>query len=246
MSVKYLILAAALAGSAVASAAEFSVVSIRPSAEEVQFEHDGKTTTTPGNLVMRDVLVATCLEWAYNIQEKQISGPEWIGSEHFDIVAKADHPASDDEMKQMMKTLLQQRFGLSFHLQKKELSSYLMTVAKGGHKMKEAAPDEKPERQNTAISTIAKAMTMREFGDFLSQPLRMPVVDQTGLTGRYDFVLDFTRYLPTGEKAMTPDFDNNNGIIMAALQGELGLKLEGHKEVVDVYVIDHVERPSTN
>ena len=82
--------------------------------------------------------------------------------------------------------------------------------------------------------------------DFISQPLRMPVVDHTGLPGRYDFVLDFTAYLPTGEKNMTPDFDNNNGIILAAIQGELGLKLESRKLQVETYVIDQVEKPSPN
>jgi uncharacterized protein (TIGR03435 family) len=74
----------------------------------------------------------------------------------------------------------------------------------------------------------------------------MPVVDHTGLTGRYDFVLDFTPYLPAGEKVMTPDYDNNNGIIIAAIEGELGLKLESRKLSVETYAIDHVEKPSAN
>ena len=68
----------------------------------------------------------------------------------------------------------------------------------------------------------------------------------TGLTGRYDFVLDFTPYLPDGEHAMKTDYANTTGIIIAALQGELGLKLESRKESVDVLVIEHVEKPSEN
>ncbi|HVV47196.1 MAG TPA: TIGR03435 family protein [Bryobacteraceae bacterium] len=224
----------------------FMAASIRPSAAEVKFEHDGAIHTTPGNVTMRDVLLTSCMEWAWGIQENQISGPEWIQNERYDMVARAERPVAEDQLKLMMQTLLKERFGLEFHHEQKELTAYEMTVAKGGHKMKEAAPDEKMSRENTAISTIAKAITMRQFADFISQPLRMPVVDHTGLKGRYDFVLNFTAYLPTGEKNMTPDFDNNNGIILSAIQGELGLKLESRKLPVETYVIDHVEKPSPN
>lgn len=226
--------------------ARFMAASIRPSVGQVQFEHDGAIQTTPGNVVMRDVLLTSCMEWAWGIQENQIVGPEWIQNDRYDIVARAEQPVAVDQLKLMMQALLKERFGLEFHHEQKELTAYEMTVAKGGSKMKEAAADEKPSRENTAISTIAKAITMRQFGDFISQPLRMPVVDHTGLTGRYDFVLDFTAYLPTGEKTMTTSFDNNNGIILAAIQGELGLKLESHKLPVETYVIDHVEKPSAN
>jgi uncharacterized protein (TIGR03435 family) len=220
--------------------------SIRPSAAEVKFEHDGAIEATPGNVVMRDVLLTSCMEWAWGIQENQIAGPEWIQSDRYDIVARAERPVAVNELKLMMRALLKERFALEFHQEQKELTAYEMTVSKSGSKMKEAAADEKPSRENTAISTIAKAITMRQFADFISQPLRMPVVDHTGLTGRYDFVLNFTAYLPSGERTMTPDFDNNNGIILAAIQGELGLKLESHKLSVESYVIDHVEKPSPN
>ncbi len=226
--------------------AGFTAASIRPSAAEVAFEHDGAIQTTPESVTMRDVLLTSCMEWAWGIQENQIVGPEWIQNNRYDIVARTEQPISIDQLKLMMQALLRERFGLEFHHEQKELTAYEMTVAKGGSRMKEAAPEEKPSRENTAISTIAKAMTMRQFADFISQPLRMPVVDHTGLAGRYDFVLDFTAYLPTGEKTMTTSFDNNNGIILAAIQGELGLKLESHKLSVETYVIDHVEKPSAN
>jgi uncharacterized protein (TIGR03435 family) len=240
------VLAGATLGCLSASAQTFAVASIRPSAAEVKFEHDGKTETTPGTLRMQDVTAATCIKWAYGVQDRQISGPEWLQSQHYDIVAKADDPATGDEMKLMLRALLADRFKLSFHRETKELKSYAMTVAKGGHKLHEAPSDAKPSRQNSAIGTTAKATTLKEFGDFLSGPLQTPVVDMTGLTGRYDFVLDFTPYLPEGEHAMKPDYVNTNGIIIAALQGELGLKLESKKELVDVLVIDHVEKPSEN
>jgi uncharacterized protein (TIGR03435 family) len=229
-----------------ASAQTFAVASIRPSAAEVKFEHDGKTVTTPGTVTMRDVTVATCIKWAYGVQDSQISGPAWLQSEHFDITAKSDEPARDEQMKLMMRALLAERFKLSFHRQNKELRSYVMTAAKGGAKLRESAPDVKPFRENSAIGTVVKATTMKEFGDFMAGPLQAPVVDMTGLTGRYDFELDFTRYIPTGETAMKVDYDNTNGIIISALKGELGLDLQSRKEEVEVLVIDRVERPSDN
>jgi uncharacterized protein (TIGR03435 family) len=161
-------------------------------------------------------------------------------------MAKADEPVAEDQLKLMLQTLLADRFKLSFHRQSKELKSYVMTVAKSGHKLHESASDAKPSRQNSAIGTTVKATTLKEFGDFLSGPLQTPVVDMTGLSSRYDFALDFTPYLPEGEHVMKVDYANTNGIIIAALQGELGIKLESKKESVDVLVIEHVEKPSEN
>ena len=92
-------------GCAAVSAQTFAVASIRPSAAEVQFEHDGKTVTTPGTVTMRDVTVATCIKWAYGVQDSQIAGPKWLQSEHFDITARADGPADPGELRKMMQAL---------------------------------------------------------------------------------------------------------------------------------------------
>ena len=224
----------------------FAVASIRPSASEVKFEHDGSTETTPGTLRMRDVSVETCIKWAYGVQYSQISGPAWIDSDKFDITAKADAAATDEQMKLMLQTLLADRFRLTFHHQDKELKAFVLTIAKGGAKVTPAAaPDAKPYRQNSANGTVVKSMTIREFGDFISGPLQMPVIDQTGLIGKYDFVLDFTPYLPDARN-MGPDRPDTTSILMAAMEGELGIKMESRKTQVDVMVIDHVEKPSAN
>jgi uncharacterized protein (TIGR03435 family) len=221
----------------------FEVATIRPSAEAVKFEHDGKTDMSPGNLNMRDVTLKTCLKWAYGVQDSQIIGPGSLDSDRYDIVAKADGPTTDAQMKLMMQALLADRFKLVFHHDKKELKAFSMTVAKSGAKFHEAAGDGPSSRQNSANGTVAKSMTMKEWADFLSGPLRTPVVDKTGLSGKYDFVLDFTTYLPQDMQSMRPDA---TGVLMAALQGEMGLKLELQKEMVDVMVVDHVEKPSAN
>jgi uncharacterized protein (TIGR03435 family) len=221
----------------------FAVATIRPSAEAVKFEHDGKTETLPGTLRMRDVTVNTCIKWAFGVQDSQISGPGWMQADHFDINAKADGPVGDAQMKLMMRALLAERFKLSFHREERELKSFALLVAKGGPKLHEAADGEsKGSMQNSEIGTVAKSTTMRELGDMLSGPLQTPVVDKTGLTGRYDFTIDFTNYLPE-DKSVRP---NVGSVMMAALQGELGLKLEAEKAMVEVMVVDHVEKPSEN
>jgi len=237
-------LSALLIPSAVAQAPAFAVATIRPSAENVKFEADGATELTPNTLHMRDVTVDTCIKWAYDVQEAQVAGPDLLRSERYDIQAKADAPATDEQMKLMMRQLLAERFRLAFHRETREMRAYALTVARGGHKLHESLPGTKPLRQNTANSTIAKGLTIQEFADFLAGPLKTPIVDQTGLKGRYDFVLDFTHYLPPGGPRGLDDFLD---AIPATLQGELGLKLERQSKIpIEVMVVDHVEKPSDN
>jgi uncharacterized protein (TIGR03435 family) len=221
----------------------FSVAVIRPSAQDVKFERDGKTDTQPGHLMMKDVTVQTCIKWAYGVQRAQVIGPDDLEQIHYDIEAKADEPADEAQLKLMLQTLLAERFGLKFHREKRELKGYAMTVVKPSSKLHPSEGDGKMYRENSAVGTVAKFITMQEFADFMAGPLETPVQDQTGLKGKYDLVLDFTKYLPMEERAMKPDF---TGIIFAAMQGELGLKLQSEKIIVDVMVVDHVEKPSEN
>lgn len=229
--------------SAAAGQAEFAVASIRPSAAEVKFEHDGRTTVLPGWVRMQDVTAATCIKWAYSVQDSQISGPGWLQQDHFDVDAKADGPATADQMKPMMQALLAERFKLAFHHETRELHSYAMTAPHGAVKLHRAPDDAAMSRVNSANGSVVKGITMKEWGDFIAGPLQKPVVDKTGLPGKYDFVLDFTSYLSGEDHVMKVD---NLSVIFAAFEGELGLKLEPKKEIVDVMVIDHVEKPGEN
>ncbi len=229
-----------------AATPEFAVASIRPSAAPVKFEHDGKIEISPSGLRMRDVTAATCIKWAYGVQDSQIAGPRWLESDHFDITARTDSATEKEQMKLMMQKMLTDRFQLSFHREQREMKVYELEVAKGGHKLQVSAENSVPDRQNSAIGTIARAITMQEFADFIAGPLNTPVLDATGLKGRYDFNLDFSSYIPTDEHAMKPDYMDGNSIIANALQGELGLKLDMRKTAVEVMVIERVERPSEN
>ena len=104
-----------------------------------------KPKPRPGSLRMHDVTVHTCIKWAYGVQDNQIAGPAWLDSERYDLVAKADTPATEAQMKLMLQTLLADRFQLAFHHQDKELKAFVLTIAKGGPRLSPAAaPDAKP------------------------------------------------------------------------------------------------------
>lgn len=239
---KVLVLLAMLWSGVAAAQARFAVATIRPGTARVQFESDGETKLLPGTLIMRDVTIASCIKWAYGVQRAQVVGPELLTSERWDITAKSDGAVSKDAMKEMMRSLLAERFGLTFHKEKRELKAYALEVAKNGPKLTPAKEEEEPFRQNSAMGTVARALTMQAFADFLGDTQERPVVDKTGLTGRWDFAFDFTKYLAEQPKG-TDDFLL---VLNETLQGEIGLKLVPEKDMVDVMVVDTVNKASAN
>ena len=222
----------------------FEVASVRPSAyQSADGESNGHESldTSPDGLTMRSITLERCIEWAYQMQSFQISGS--LGPERFDITAKAAGPVPVSTLRTMLGSLLAERFHLVLHRERKEISTLALVVVKGGPKVRASQIQEPGVFQPSGSTMAAEHATMAEFTLRLSGPLRMPVVDQTGLTGRYDFTVDLMPYLADG-KAGSPDMI---GIIGSALREELGLNLESHKEMVEMLVIDHVERsPSAN
>jgi uncharacterized protein (TIGR03435 family) len=205
--------------------------------------------------------VRTLIAAAYDLNPQAISGgPAWVDSERWDILAKtpgAIRPNLDEQMS-MLRDLLKERFKLGFHREPKQLSVYALSVPKGGtKKLKEStvAPDATPEGPPPLIFTLsptvvrlpARYATMQEFASVLQRsPLDRPVLDRTGLSGRYDFDLEFAPddrlwagILPRPENSDLPD-------LFKAVQEQLGLQLEATKGQVDALVIDRIERPSAN
>jgi uncharacterized protein (TIGR03435 family) len=221
----------------------FAAAIIRPSQEAVPFGRDGKTDVSPGSLRMQDVTVDTCIKWAYGVQDSQVAGPDLLRSEHYDITAKAEGPAREDQLKLMMQTLLADRFKLTFHRENRQTKGYSLTTAKAGPKLQKSPEDAKAAIQNTATGFVATSTTMAELAAFLAGPLRTSVLDQTNLPSRYNFAIDFTPYLTEDRQAMKL---NPGMVILPALQDELGLKLELRKTDVEMFVVDHVEKPSEN
>lgn len=238
-----LVMAGTIAGAqAAATQGSFAVVSIRPSAAEVPFEHNGRTEVMAQELRMQDVTLNTCIEWAYGLQRSQVSGPDWLEGNHFDITAKTDAPATLAQMKQMMQAMLAERFQLKFHREQKEMKGYALTLAKSADKLKPAAGDGPASFQNSASGFVARSATMQDFATYVADPLREPVVDRTGLTGKYDFAVDFTSYVPQD----TTERPNVISVMMTALKGELGIQLAPEKITAEVLVVDRAEQPSAN
>jgi uncharacterized protein (TIGR03435 family) len=224
---------------------EFEVASIRAS----QFQSiDGEGSlresidiSTDG-VTMRNVTLQSCIGWAYSVQGFQVTGV--LGSDRFDIAAKAAAPATAPTLRAMLGSLLAERFKLAVHWDTKERKSLALVVAKGGPKLRSSEEGGPGVLKPNKGSMVAQHTSMSEFIGTLSGPLRSPVVDKTGLTGRYDFTVDLSSYFADVKPGEQPDM---TAIVMSALREQLGLNLESRKETVEILVIDHVERiPSQN
>jgi uncharacterized protein (TIGR03435 family) len=203
----------------------------------------------------------TLIAAAYNLSPRAISGgPAWVDSDHFEILAKSPgevRPSLDEQMA-MLRKLVADRFKLSFHRENNELPIYALTVAKGGPRLKETTltPDASPEGPPPLVFVVApelvrlpgRSATISELASVLQRAaLDHPVIDQTGLSARYDFDLEFTpdESLFNGMLGKGVENGTKPGLF-SALQQQLGLRLEATRGMVSVFVIDQAERPSDN
>jgi uncharacterized protein (TIGR03435 family) len=226
-----------------ALAQTFEVASIRASQfQSADGEGSGRESVEASGdrLTMRNVTLRSCISWAYNLQDFQIAGD--LRTDRFDITAKAAAPSTIPMLRAMLGTLLADRFQLTFHRDTKQLASLTLVVAKGGPKLRISQENTPGILRPSKSAMVAQHATMSEFIGTLAGPLRTPVVDETGLTGRYDFTVDLSSYFAATKPGEQPDL---TGIMMSALREQLGLSLESRKEPVDILVIDHVERNPT-
>ncbi len=200
--------------------------------------------------------VSDLINFAYGLHAKQITGgPDWIRTDKYDLQAKPDIDGrpSDRQLKSMVAKLLTDRFQLTFHREKKELAVYAITVAKGGQKLTPSdGSSNLPSLFFRGLGNLpARNATMTDFaGVMQSAVLDRPVVDQTGLAGRFDFQLLWTpdefQFGGLGVKPPPPSDKDTAPDLFTAFQQQLGLKLESTKAQVDVVVVDRVEKPSEN
>jgi uncharacterized protein (TIGR03435 family) len=223
-----------------ADAPAFDVASIRPS-------EGGREAVdiVPGSVTMRNARLANAIRWAYNVLDVQVSGPDWLNSTRFDIVAKAGTAAKEAEMRAMMQRLLAERFKLELHRQTKEINAMVLTVAKGGHKLKEVDQEGSPSFSTGKLNLTGKGATIAQLITFLSREIRLPIVDQTGLAGRYDYFMDINAYITEEMKQQQGPPVEAPSIIANALQGQLGLKVEAKKMPMEVLVVDKMEKAPT-
>jgi uncharacterized protein (TIGR03435 family) len=290
----------------------FEVASVKPAAPMTgNFirvgMRGGPGSSDPGQITYTNVTVKDVLTQAYGVKFFQISGPGWLDSERYDIVAKLPRGATKAEFMVMLQNLLAERFKLTLHREKKDLPMYALVVGKNGPKLKESVDDPAPKEgdapkggdpvgddpfagkitrgkdgfpvlpawlaargatamiMNGGARMMANGQSMARLAEGLSSRLNLPVVDMTGLTGKYDYTLYFApealggMRLPGGMPLPPPAApspgEGGPGTPMAgapdgpsspdlftALQEQLGLKLEQKKGPVDLLVIDHLEK----
>ncbi len=234
----------------------FDVATIKP--------NDSGATSMQGltvngrNFATKNSSLVDLIKFAYNVHPKQIVGaPEWADKDRYDVAAVPDAPGdpSPDQLRLMVRKLIAERFALKFHHEKKDLSAFVLAVGKNGSKLTPTQlngtlPGMGFGRGKGGLSINFINGTMGDFTSFVQMVLLdRPVVDQTGLTGKYDFNFVFTpddsmfngrsQGPKTDDAEAAPNFFD-------ALQENLGLKLTAEKTAVDVLVIDHVEKPSAN
>jgi uncharacterized protein (TIGR03435 family) len=175
--------------------------------------------------------------------DRIVGGPGWIDSTPFSIDAKAEDASTPTraQLMQMMRTLLEDRFKLKFHRETKEVSGYGLVIGKGGLKMKESPEGTRPGF-SSGSGTITGSVPTSGLAGALTRVLGVPVTDGTGLTARYDITL---KWAPDVGEPRTNAPDPTGPSIFTAVQ-ELGLRLEPKKNSIELFVIDSIEKPSSN
>lgn len=187
---------------------------------------------------------------------KIAGGPAWIQTDGYDVSAKTTQGAtSDQDFKAMMRQLLKERFALRVHSETRDTRVYALMPAKGGLKLPDATPipcftGSKNPPPGVTVGCGAMSVTpesianekisMTWLAGVLGGLLGRPVIDRTGFTGSFKINLEFASTAPDR------DVDSTKPSIFAALQDQLGLRLESEKGTEQVLVIDHVERPTEN
>jgi uncharacterized protein (TIGR03435 family) len=223
----------------------YAVAAIKP--HDPASHHQGFRADGDRFLIQNET-VTSLIQIAYSIHPRQIiDAPDWLRKDPYDIDGKPDAEGEPSlhQQQEMIQKILADRFKLKFHREQRELPVYAIQIEKGGSKLKPAAdPDAQADQGGSGHGTEQTiTYTSSSIGDFIMGEqffVDRPLVDQTGLTGRYDFSIRYTY-----DEARTTDPNAPPGLF-TAVQEQLGLKFQPTKAPVDVFVIDHVEHPSEN
>jgi uncharacterized protein (TIGR03435 family) len=224
-------LAACAFGQQAAEVLEFEAASVKPNKSG---SNHSESHGTPGQLVALNMSLRAYICRAYNVRDYQVSGPDWMGSEKFDIVAKYPPHSGDSQPGPRLQKLLADRFKLAIHRESKESPVYALVAAKNGPKIK-PVEDKGDHSTNTERGKfVGTGVTMARFAEFLARYMDRPVVDLSEIKGVFNITLEWT-----------PDeagSDTAGPTLLTAIQQQLGLKLQPQKAPIDMIVVDHVER----
>lgn len=222
---------------------QFEAASIHPTSAK-EFGPSGCTTTI-GLMTCTNVTLKRCIVGAYGVGADRVQGgPDWINTDRFQIIARSDQPVGDKGLMAMLQTMLAERFKLALHRESRRGETMVLQVAKNGPRL-QPGDGARVSWKNMHDHLEATKITMGEFAEILSRNLNLPVVDRTGLTGAFNFTLYWnpgnTGALQHDEAAaeLRPEMS-------AAIKRQLGLTLTSRKMLIEILVIDHVEKPSEN
>jgi uncharacterized protein (TIGR03435 family) len=244
----------------------FDVISVKPNHSDF---HGITLNYTPDGLRATNIPIFFLIKEAFALNDDQLIGiPGWVHSEKYDIdakVAEADVPSihnlTHDQRRQMILQILADRFKLTYHRETRTLPEYSLVIAKSGSKLHEFQPGNDASgspkhagqmKMQSGIIT-ASGIPIEPLTRLLSDRVGRPVLDKTGLTGNYDFTLQWADEGHDGPPrgpdpaipvASAPEISGPS--IFTAVEEQLGLKLESEKGPVQVVTIDHIEMPTAN
>jgi len=221
-------------------APSFEVASVKACPSSEAMRERPNVTTDPGNVTMMNLPLKAVIQWAYHVQAVQVIGPGWLDSTRFNINAKAAGPSSDEKLRLMMQTLLADRFKLAFHRETKEMSAYVVSVAKGGHKLKPSEGDGPMDAKPTGkgLNIAFTHVTLAELAEMAGSPLQAVVVDQTGLKGAWDFTIDASTFA----MQRPADLEDAISMMIQMMNDQLGIKVEQKRVPAEVLIVDHIEK----
>ncbi len=226
-----------------AEAPAFEVASVKPNRSG---SGNSSMNGSQGRIAFENESLKQLIEQAYDVRDFSFSGPNWLDTERFDVVAKPPEGTTPKQFMPMLQTLLMERFKLAVHRKKEERSGYALVLAKGGSRLERATAGA-PGSLNSSTSSgrgmmKATATSMAGFADMLARELDQPVQDLTGLAGSYNLKLDWA---PDSSVSQSGIDSSAGPSLFTALQEQLGLKLRAQKVSVDVLVVDSAEKVPT-
>lgn len=261
LAVGVFLIAGYTASGQTASPLSFEVASVKPAAPCCAPGQWRESKAGVDRIDFPNISLRWCIAFAYRVKEYQISGPAWLGSLKFDILAKGSEGTRHEQLPDMMQALLAERFQLQLHHETKEFTVIALGVGKNGPKLKESSLELSGGRDGAKIGMSMSATgvgrmevkegNMAALANSLSRLLGRPVVDNTGLTGRFDFDLEYSRddsngmmLMPAASGGALPAAPEPGVSIFSSIQ-RLGLKLDAQKVPMDAIVVDRAEKVPT-
>jgi uncharacterized protein (TIGR03435 family) len=260
---------------------EFEVASVKKSAPIMPGQVNIGVHIDGAMIRCSSLPMRSYIRMAYHVNDYQVLGPDWLATENFDIAAKLPDGATRSQVPEMMQSLLADRFKLVLHRDKKEFPVYALVVAKNGPKLKGSPPDSSAQAGPGAKGAVdmnvttgpgggvidmgngssigysrdhleAKKVTLSALAGAVERLLDRPVVDMTGISGTYDFSLEYSwdevrslvRSTSRGATELSARADDPGHSVFTSLEA-VGLKLEPRKAPIEVVVVDSIERTPT-